>query len=105
MKSFCVFMLVFVWPAILFAAPSNEPSWHGFLWRVNTELSFELSLGHFDTLQTCRKTAMIRVLASGWKDGADWECGLNCKPASFAGGSWTCETERNSYRTRQGGMT
>jgi hypothetical protein len=61
---------------------------------VKTERSFELNLGQFPTLDACRRTAMIRILASGWADGADWECGLNCRPRDFPAGSWHCDDRR-----------
>ena len=68
-----------------------DTPWRGFLWPVKTERAYELSLGQFESLDACRRIALIRILASGWKGGADWECGLNCVPASFPKGAWTCE--------------
>ncbi len=72
-------------------AEASETPWRGFLWPVKTDQTYTMTLGEFETLDACRRTAIIKVLAAGWDDDAFWECGLNCTRRAAPKGEWACE--------------
>lgn len=72
-------------------ALASDTPWRGFLWPVKTDQTYTMTTGEFATLDACRRTAIIKVLAAGWDDDAYWECGLNCERRTGAQGTWKCD--------------
>jgi len=65
--------------AILFLLSGCKQDWQGFVYQDKNNLTHDIKLGHFSTLEECRNfshkaLAELNALTSG-----DYECGLNCK--------------------------
>jgi len=79
--------------ALAGSACERGPEWTGYVYPDRSNLMQSEFVGYFDTLESCRTTARVRLASLGATDKGDYECGYRCKP--FDLGGLICErTER-----------
>jgi len=54
-------------------------SWKGWIYTDKTDLTHSISIGEFNTLEECRKSARDELSDHNALYSGDYECGLNCK--------------------------
>ena len=87
--------------ATLMLGGCDRASWQGWVYPDRNDLSDDIPIGAFDTLEQCGAAArtILKRLDVRDEDGeqvvGDYECGYKCKPEGGAGGLNVCEkTER-----------
>ncbi|SKB58755.1 hypothetical protein SAMN06295920_10459 [Rhizorhabdus histidinilytica] len=74
-----------------------SPQWKGWVYPNGAELTVDIPIGLFSTLEECRASAKrtLQFTASRDENGnaieGDYECGYKCKAASDLGGLNVCE--------------
>lgn len=75
-----------------------HPEWQGWVYPDENNLTDDIPIGRFATLQDCRATAtqLVRRLGerrdeNGDEITGDYECGFQCKPDNGIGGLNVCE--------------
>lgn len=88
--------------AVVALAGCDQPAWKGWAYPNRSDLTDDIPLGAFETLEECRASArsiLARTELLRDEDGeamkGDYECGYDCKPDGGPGGLNICEkTER-----------
>lgn len=82
-------------------AGCEQAKWKGWVYPNGADLTRDIPLGSFDSLEQCRTSAKMVLYwqsstdENGDEIKGDYECGLNCKLESGEGGLNVCEkTER-----------
>jgi hypothetical protein len=67
--------------ALLFASLLSgcADEWTGFVYPDKNNLYTDITLGHFDSLEQCRASALKVIQLAEWETESDYECGLNCE--------------------------
>ncbi len=78
------------------AACEKRPSdWKGWVYPNKDDLTYDLPLGSFADLESCRASALGVIEALPGGTVADYECGFRCRQDGGLGGLNICEkTER-----------
>lgn len=84
--------------ALLSACDGFNPQWKGWVYPDASNLSDDISIGRFSSLEECRNSAraLIDRLAERRNQGGeaiagDYECGYQCKPDGELGGLNVCK--------------
>lgn len=78
-KILLIVLITFFIPNSLYSF--YDEKWQGFVYPDKTNLSTFISVGKdFKNLSDCRNACVNKIVNSGYKN-ADYECGLNCRPA------------------------
>ena len=64
---------------ILFGLSGCTDEWTGFIYPDKNNLYTDITLGHFDSLEQCRASALKVIQLAEWETESDYECGLNCE--------------------------
>ena len=64
--------------------------WLGHVYPNSDNLLYDINIGKYESLESCRDAAIERLKRGGWLITGDYECGLNCE---FDGelGIYICE--------------
>ncbi|MBA2919543.1 hypothetical protein [Sphingomonas sp. CGMCC 1.13658] len=82
------------------AGCSENPDWKGWVYPNKSDLTRDIPIGAFATLEECRNSARpllanFNLYIGEEKIEGDYECGYRCKKESGTGGLNVCErTER-----------
>lgn len=69
--------------------------WEGFVYPNKNNLSEDIYLGAYKSLEECRASAISSLKKISSASAGDYECGLNCESESDMGDIKVCEkTER-----------
>ena len=79
---------------LIFVAGCTADKWEGWVYPDRTDLTIDVQIGEFDSLESCRASARNLMAQSGWQESGDYECGLNCEYRRKYGLSVCEKTER-----------
>ena len=79
---------------LIFLAGCSADRWEGWVYPNRDDLTVDVQIGEFDSLESCRASARNLMAQSGWQEPGDYECGLNCEFNSDYGLSVCEKTER-----------
>ena len=79
---------------LVFLAGCTADRWEGWVYPDRTDLTVDVQIGEFDSLESCRASARNLMIQSGWQESGDYECGFNCEYHSRSGLSVCEKTER-----------
>ena len=85
--------------AALALAGCNQigPQWNGWIYPNGADLTRDIPIGRFDTLEECRASARTFIANINLKDSdgeavtSDYECGRSCKREAEPGGLNVCQ--------------
>jgi hypothetical protein len=64
-----------------FLSSCSRATWSGFFYPNKSDLSVDVTLGEFSSLEECRSAARAMMQLPGNENG-DYECGLNCRSSA-----------------------
>ena len=67
----------------------EDDTWRGWVYPSASNLMVDRFIGHYSSLEECRRAATGIIADSGWEN-ADYECGLNCE-LDGRYSLWVCE--------------
>lgn len=77
---------------VLGLAACTPDEWTGVVYPDRSDLTQDVRIGVFDTLEACRSAALRTIKEQGWTERADYECGSNCRtPANLGGDLMICD--------------
>jgi hypothetical protein len=86
------------WAAVtlsLLVAGCDDTPWKGWAYPNRSDLTDDIALGAFKSLEECRASALEVVRRTEGGGAGDYECGYRCKKEDGVGGMNICEkTER-----------
>ena len=64
---------------ILFGLSGCTDEWTAFVYPDKNNPYTNITLGHFDSLDQCRASALKVIQLAEWETESEYECGLNCE--------------------------
>ena len=82
--------------SLLLVACDSTPQWTGWVYPNGSDLTRDIPIGAFNTLEECRNSARpilanFNLYRDGEKIEGDYECGFKCKKDDGLGGLNICE--------------